>query len=128
MVLHTIPTPAGQIDVEDSCVVAVRRTAGTVVISFDSARLCIDQKSSDTGPLSVAILGVSGEHAVFYGPDEVALSVAGDEAPLSVVEVLEYSDGIVELQGMREGKPWCVWRIEGASARLNWDGATHVAI
>ena len=123
--MNTIPTDAGQIDLEDSSVSAVSREGDVVVISFDVGRIWIGSESFEVADLDLKLWGVKHEAATFHGPEVVALAVNGASVPLHVVEVVEYSGGVLELQGLRKNEPWCVWRIEGRGATLNWNGKSR---
>ena len=126
--MNLIPTEDGNVDLEDSSVSAVRREGDVVVISFDAGRLWIGAERFDVADLDLELQGVKHEAAIFHGPERVDLTVSGTTVPLHVVEVVEYSSGVLELQGLRNNEPWCVWRIEGSGATLTWNGMSRNAL
>jgi hypothetical protein len=126
--MNTIPTKDGNVDLEDSSVSAVRREGDVVVISFDAGRLWIGADRFEVADLDVELWGVKREAVTFYGAEAVTLAVNGAAVPLYVVEVVEYSSGVLELQGLRENEPWCVWRIEGSGVTLSWHGMSRNAL
>lgn len=114
-----IVTDKGTLDVENARVAAVGRRDGELRICFENARLM--RPGSDTFEPCIATLalaGVSSESADYCVGHKVSAPHPDPEKPLDRVEVVAYSGGRLNLQGMRFNEPWYEWDIVSQSVSL----------
>jgi hypothetical protein len=125
--MWAIPLPCGELDLEDSEILRVMRSDGRVVIEFDRSRLWNEGASTNIEGVEIHLEGVTGED---IEADAEELRPSGDsnrEVPLNLIEVVEYSPGVLELQGYKNRVPWYVWRIHAAGISVRWGEVSYAA-
>lgn len=127
-----ISTANGSIDLEDASITDVARESGIIRISFDSARLWPLHPEGAEGfnliPDAILLLrNVLSEKTSYCGGPSNQFAHPEAAAPLDLVEVAEYTNGKLTLQGSRCQEPWYVWEIEATELAVRWDGGELAA-
>lgn len=101
-----------RIDLDDSCVVAVSRDLGGIVIELEQKR------NSKVQRIEVLVADVSREIAEYYIGHKVAVPHPNPELPLDFIEYAEQGPNHIELQGYLKNDSWYLWRIEGNGIQI----------
>ena len=127
-----ISTANGSIDLEDACITDVAREPGVIRISFDSVRLWqLHPERAESFNLiadaTVLLRNVLAEKASYCGGLISPSTHPHPATPLDLVEVADYTNGKLTLQGYRCREPWYVWEIEAAELAVRWGGGELAA-
>jgi hypothetical protein len=125
--MWTIPLPCGELDLEDSEILRVTRSDGRLMIEFDRARVWNEGASTRIEGVEIHLEGVAGEDIEADAGEQYSSVGPGIEVPLNSVAVVEYSPGVLELQGYKNRVPWYVWRIHAAGISVRWGEVSYAA-
>lgn len=127
-----ISTAIGNIDLEDACITDVARQPGCIQIFLSSVRFWPVRpegaESFDIIPNAMLLLrNVLSEKASYCAGSSGPSEHPDPGAPLELIELAEYTNGKLTLQGYRCSEPWYIWEIEAAELAVEWDGGELAA-
>jgi hypothetical protein len=118
-----IETQFGKMDLADANILDIRRSDQDIRIKLDSVRFWqgpIDSSRSvrTARDVTITLAKVRKEQATYYVGEGVAKPHPDPRHPLDSIEVAEFQNGSLSLQGYRNGEPWYVWDIASESISL----------
>lgn len=105
------------VDLDGAKLLEVKRMGDMIQIMLDAVSI----SSTDTagqkrhprrGRVKMVLRNVSAERADYFIGEGVTAPHPDPTFPLDTIEVAEYSDNVLTLQGYRKGEPWYVWEID----------------
>jgi hypothetical protein len=113
-----ISTNIGDIDIEDSSILEIKRSSNELIVSLDSAKITMlgeyDKDEIIIEKPSLRFADVT--HESFAGESSSA------ELPLDFIQVVNYAYGKIVLSGHLQNKPWYEWEIVYAGLSILWGG------
>jgi hypothetical protein len=115
-----IETQFGRMDLADANILEIHRSDQEIRIEFNSVRfwqspIDINRLVRIAREVTITLANVREEQATYYVGEGVAKPHPDPRHPLDSIEVAEFQNGGLSLQGYRNGEPWYVWDIASES-------------
>ena len=105
----------GSLDIEDSEIAGVARSANEIRISLKRAHLIRSEGAApEVCHATLLLTGVMSESAHYYVGAGVTATHPNPSLPLDFILACTYSRGTLNLQGMLLNEPWFEWEIIAA--------------
>jgi len=105
-------TSQGLLDIEDSEIAAVARSANEIRISLNQAQLIRSEGlRRETCRATLLLTGFISESAHYYVGTGVTATHPNPSMPIDLILACTYSQGTLNLQGMLLNEPWFEWEI-----------------
>ena len=113
-----ISTNIGDIDIEDSTILEIKRSSNELIVSLDSAKIILaGEYDKDEIIIEKPYLRFADvTHESFSGESSTA------ECPLDFIQVVNYAHGKIVLSGHLQNKPWYEWEIVSSDLSILWGG------
>ncbi len=121
-----IATDIGQIELDDAKVIDIGRKNDEICIALDGASLWERCSNGSVGwrslyNVKVILRGVTGDVAEYWVGSGVSAPHPNPTYPLDAIEIAEYANGSLMLQGYLNREPWYTWKITAGTCTLVWD-------
>lgn len=102
-----IATNLGLVDLEDAQIVKIDRIEDEIRITLENVRI----EDSIASKVRLVMNQVSTETAEYFDGHGVRGKNSNPQFPLDTIEIAEFENSTVRLQGYLNNEPWYVWNI-----------------